>query len=365
MPVEAFENYVKGLVAATPTAQQRFLESAIRAVPTDPRVLMALWAVYTAQSLHERALASANAVSPQSSVARPARFAVALSLIELGRYDGAFQTLTVLYAAGRSAAISNALGVVQLRRPPLPGANPATFYFKRAVDEDPENTDYLFNLGYAIARSRSTAEALIWLRETVRLDAASGEAHAVMSAMLASAGRDAEAQRELELARLLGTGPALNLQALTSVVPDGLERLPSDPELNIGPRLNAAIANPAQRDQRETALFHLSNGKTLIAGHRDREAADELRRAIYLAPYDHEPHLLLGQVYHRTGQLPQAIDELKVAIWCQETAAARLALASALLDSGDVPAARTEILRARVLAPNSAEADALLRRAGQ
>jgi Flp pilus assembly protein TadD len=365
MPLDAFENYVKGLVAGTPAAQQRYLESASRVVPTDPRVLMALWSVYTAQDLHERAVAAANAVSVQSSLSRQARFAVALSLIELRRFDGAFQTLTDLHQATRSAAVSNALGVVQLRRPPLPLASPATFYFKRAVDEDPENTDYLFNLGYAHARARNTTDALTWLREAVRLDAANGEAHAVMSAVLVATGREPEAQRELELARLLGTETSLDLQTLTATVPDRLERLPPDPELNVGPRLNAAIANPAQRDQRETAEFHLASGKTLIAAHRDREAADELRRAIYLAPYDHEPHLLLGQLYHRAGQLPRAMDELKVSIWCRETAAARLALATVMIDAGDVANARVELQRARQLAPTSTEVDDLLKRANE
>ena len=99
--------------------------------------------------------------------------------------------------------------------------------------------------------------------------------------------------------------------------------------------MSAAIGNPSQRDQRETALFHLTNGRALINQRRDREATSELRRAIYLAPYEDEPHLLLGQVYQRAGQLPQAIDEFKVAIWCRETAAARIALAGALLDRGD------------------------------
>lgn len=362
--LEAFENYVKGLVAATPTAQQRFLETANRLAPGDARIQMALWSVYSAQDLHERALAAASSVPARVPQTRAARFAVALSLIELKRFDGAFQTLTALYNEDRSAVVSNALGVVQLRRPPLPGGNPPTIYFRRAVDEDPENTDYLFNLGYALARSRNTADALTWLREAVRLDAASGEAHVVMSAVLVSAGREPEAQRELELARLLGTEMSLDLQALTAVIPDGLERLPEDATLETGPRLSAAIANPAQRDQRETALFHLSHGKSLIAAERDREAADELRRAIYLAPYEPEPHLMLGQLYHRAGQLPQAIDELKVAIWAQDSAPARLALGRALLDSGDVAAARAEIQRALKLAPNSTEADDLLRRLG-
>jgi tetratricopeptide (TPR) repeat protein len=365
LPLEAFESYVKGLVASTPAVQQRFLESAIRLAPTDARILLALWQVYGAQGAHDRALASANAVAADSPLSRKARFAVALSLIDLKRYEGAYQLLTSLYSAAPSASISNAIGAVQLRRGLLPsGTNPAAVYFKRAVDSEPENTDYLFNLGYAHALAQNTAEALTWLRETVRYDAANGDAHLVMSAVLAASGRSAEGQRELELARLLGTEVDPALLTLNSRIPSGLERLPAILEVTPGPRLSTVIGNPAQRDQRETAAFHLANGRRLVVAKRDREAVQELRRAIYLSPYEDEPHLLLGEVYRRGGRLQQAIDEFKVAIWCRETAAARLQLAAALLESGERADARVEAQRALALAPNSTEARQLLQRIG-
>jgi len=50
-----------------------------------------------------------------------------------------------------------------------------------------------------------------------------------------------------------------------------------------------------------------------------------LRRAIYLVPYQDEPHLLLARLYQRGGRLTAAIEEFKVAIWCRETPAARVA----------------------------------------
>jgi Tfp pilus assembly protein PilF len=124
------------------------------------------------------------------------------------------------------------------------------------------------------------------------------------------------------------------------------------------------LAAPAQRDQLETARFHLDRGRALVAEGRDREAEPELRRSIYLAPYEDEPHLLLGRIYQRGGRLGEAIDEYKVAIWCRDSAAARIALASALIESGDRLAARTEIERALVLAPGSVEARALLQKIG-
>jgi Tfp pilus assembly protein PilF len=102
----------------------------------------------------------------------------------------------------------------------------------------------------------------------------------------------------------------------------------------------------------------------LIAQHRDREATDELRRAIYLVPSEDEPHILLGGIYQRSGQIEQAIDEFKVAIWCRETSTARVALGNALLDSGDKAGAKREAERALVLAPGSTAARDLLRRSG-
>src|SRR5262245_34662531 len=81
--LEAFENYVKGLVAATPAAQQRFLETAMARAPRDGRILTALWSVYTEQGAHDKALAAVSAVPADSPYLTRARFSVALSLIEL------------------------------------------------------------------------------------------------------------------------------------------------------------------------------------------------------------------------------------------------------------------------------------------
>lgn len=364
LALETFESYLKGLVAATPAAQQRFLETAVRQAPNDPRILMALWDVYTVQGEHERALASANAVSPDAGAYRQARFAVALSMLELRRFDGAWQALTTIYASERAAAVSSLLGVVQLRRGTSPGGNTPATYFARAVDEHPENTDYIFNLGYAHALAGNAAEALTWLREVVRFDAADGDAHRVMSALLAAAGRTTEAQRELDLARLLGgTADEAATLVLSPQVPQGLERIPALADLSSAAVLRTVVGAPAQRDQEATARFHVTNARTLLGEGRDREATSELRRAIYLSPYEEEPHRLLGGIHQRAGRLAEAVEAFTVALWCRETAEGRVALGAALLESGQREAAQREAARALVLDPGSAEARALVDRA--
>ncbi len=68
----------------------------------------------------------------------------------------------------------------------------------------------------------------------------------------------------------------------------------------------------------------------------------------------------MGRVLLRTGQIKDAIDALRIAVWSQDTAVGRVALAEALLQSEDKDGARTEANKALTLDPSLAEAKALL-----
>jgi len=320
--------------------------------------------MYASQAAHEKALAVAQAVSRQAPLDRQARFCAALSMIELRRFNDAFALLQALHGEAASPVLSNAMGVIQLRRGSTPQTGQPSYFFTRAVDEDPENSDYLFNLGYAYAKGRDVDAALYWLREQVRFDPTDGEAHLVMSQLLLASGKRVEAQREFDLARQLGTSLDPDTMALSDTLPPGLERLVGRLDRRHDVAVNAAIANPAQREQQELAAFHVARGRRLFEQDDDRAAIGELRRAIYLRPYDDEPHLLLGRIYQRGGRLREAVDEFRIAVWCRDTSIARVRLGEALLDSGDREAARQEAQRALALAPESQEAKALLARIG-
>jgi Tfp pilus assembly protein PilF len=125
-------------------------------------------------------------------------------------------------------------------------------------------------------------------------------------------------------------------------------------------RPGLAIAHSAQRDQRELASFHLDRGRRLFEKEQDRDAMAELRRAVYLSPYEAGAHLLMGRIHLRGGRPEDAIDALKISIWSDDSAAARIALAEAYLASRNSAAARTQLQRALALEPSSSEAKRLL-----
>ncbi len=361
LPFPAFENYVKGLVAAMPAAAQRFLESAMTLAPHDGRVLTALWSVYTDQGLHEKALGATSAVATDAPESNQARLNAALSLIELKRYDGAERMLTTLGKEAPSAAVWNALGIVALRRQPAATGAAATAHFARAVADQPGVTDYHFNLGYARAVAHDVAGGILALRETVRRNTADADAHLVLSALLSGAGKSTEAAREFELARVLGPSLDPAPTAVPTTVPAGLERVSSDLDRPVFTALDAEFERTLPRLGSAYGTY-LIRGQNLSKAGQDLEAAIDLRRAIYLAPNDDQAHLALGRLYQRTGRLADAIDEFKVAIWCRETALARVALGSAFLESGDRDAARREATSALAIAPESAEARDLMKR---
>jgi lipopolysaccharide biosynthesis regulator YciM len=129
-----------------------------------------------------------------------------------------------------------------------------------------------------------------------------------------------------------------------------------------GSLIDRAITNTAQRDQRELAQFHLERGRRLYEAEQDRDAAIELRRAVFLSPYEAEAQLLLGRIDLRGGRPQEAVAALKISIWSRDTPAARVALADAYLRLKDTTSAREHVQKALALDPKSAEAAAILKR---
>ena len=355
--VQVFELYVKGLLSEVPATAQAYLEQALKAAPQFDRARLALWGLHEEAGDHEKAHAAIARVAATSRWSREARFFDAISLINLKRFDDALALLRALQNEQRSAAVANAIGVAELRRSPTVQPGRATYYFSQATEIDPADGNLFFNLGYAYWLDRDPSATIYWLREAVRRNPGDGDAHFILGAALQQTGSTAEATRERELALRLSSKYA-GWDAKTpggDAVPRGLERLAE--ELNsTAARVDTMITTAGQRDQDSLARFHLDAGRRAYEREADREAIQELRRALYLSPYLAEAHLLLGRVLLRGGRVSDAIEALKIALWSEETVAAHLALAEALLQAQDRTGAKAEVDRALALDPKSSEA---------
>lgn len=364
-PLAVFEDFVKGLLAATPATAVGYLNAALTGQPAFDRARLALWDVYAEQGDHEQALAEVERVPAGSAWARRARFLGGLSQLNLKKYDEAFATFKALADAQPTPPVLNNLGVAQLRRGGAPQGGQPAHYFTRAADADPDDPDYVFNLGYAYWQDRDPQAAIFWLREAVRRNPADGDAHFVLGTALAAGGNLTESTRERELARRLSSAyEPRDRRFASEPVPKGLERVKNDVELPHARRVERTLAVTEQRDQAELATFHLDRGRRLFQQESDRDAEIELNHALYLSPYLAEGHLLLGRMHLRNGRVHDAIDAFKIALWSEETAVAHAALGEAFRQAKDLTAARAEGDRALALDPASVEARQLITRLG-
>jgi tetratricopeptide (TPR) repeat protein len=364
VPLDAFEAYVKGTLAQTAESRRLLLRQAVEKAPTFARAQLALWGVEMQLGQPEAALRAANAVPATAPLSRDARFAAARSLVELKRYDEAYTKLWGLADERFDAAVLNNLGVIQVRRGATPQTGTPAYYFTKATEQDGDDPDLFFNLGYAYALERNAEAAVYWLREAVRRDHLDGDAHYVLAAALHAHGAPAEASRERELARRLSARyeEADRAATPTESVPRGLERIKDTLEPMHMARFDRAVTDAAQREQKEMATFYVDRAKRLVAEGRNGEALTELRRALFVVPYHTEALLLSARVDLRLGQVREAVDTARIALWTQDSAEAHLVLAEALFEAKEWPAARAEAERALALDPTSRDAKALLAR---
>ena len=321
------------------------------------RARLAVWDLQNDASEHQKALDAVGGIRPENRYAREGRFRAAVSLLNLKRYDEALQVLRAMDTEQPSAAVANAIGVTELRRSASPPPGRATYYFNEAAKRDPVDGDLFFNLGYAYWLDKDAKAAVYWLREAVRRAPGDGDAHFILGVALQQLGQPAEATRERELATRLSSKYA-GWQPKTpgaDPIPRGLERL-HEALSSARPRVDDVLLSAGQRDQEQLAAFHLDAGRRAFQREADREAIDELRRALYLSPYLAEAHLLLGRLYLRGGRPAEAVEALKIALWSEETVAAHVWLAEAYIQVQDQAAARAEVDRALALDPASAEA---------
>jgi predicted Zn-dependent protease/TolB-like protein len=376
--LDAFEHYIRGLLANDDEPRLRELREASRLEPAWPDPYFALGQTYFTRNDCTTALSFLSHVPPAHDRYVEALFSTGVCRLQLNQPDRAEDVFTSLQTslngnakgeqpAGASGAdlpeILNNLAVAHARRGKTTEAQAE---LRRATDLDPDEDDYPFNLGLLALQSADFTAAAAAFRDASERKPENPEDRALLVQSLEKAGKKSEADQERESAAE-ALGPNALQSAHVDVKPDATFRLARiRTELDTTAlRLEIAASGSAASSSAsgaaiESAASHIRRGRQeLTAGHLDA-SENEFRGVLRTEPANAAAHRGLGEIAHRRGKLADAVKELQASLDARDSALVRTMLARIYLEQKKPDLARAEVQRALKLAPNYSEAKQLL-----
>ena len=367
--LDAFEHYIRGLLANDDDAKIRELREAARLDPEWPDPAFALGQAYYARRDCDQALPWLARVPAGNSLSAEAMFTTGVCRLRLNQPDKAEETFVALennlksdlVAGAELPEVLNNLALAQARRG---NTTAAASGLLRALDLDPEEDDYPFNLGLLYLRGSDATTAAKYFREASDRAPENPEDRAMLVYALEKTGSKAEASEERNSA-----AETLGPNALPVVKPESLAKLDrvaaeldtTTLQLQIASRdvnLSAGTAAIAAGTTSVSALVRRGR-QELAAGRLDAAEAD-FRAALSAAPNDPSAHRGMAEVLRRRSKRSEAVEELQTALSERDSAVDRTTLARIYLEQKRTDLAKAELEKALKLAPNYSEARQLL-----
>ncbi len=352
--LDALENYVRGILATTAAERLRHYREAVRLNPEYAQAWLELGKTYYAQRAYEPAISALGEVQQSTSmsglmsgaVAREANFYLGLAAYARGDFAKSASAFGFVAARLPLAEVYNNLGVVAARR----GHNPKTAadYFERAIQNDPSDADYHFNLGVTLMQAGDRAGAARELRAALDHRPNDPEARTFLDSLAPPAG---------------GIVPSSE----ASKAPlDRVERIKQNYEEDAFRQMTTQIGSWAEErfarsDPHAHARFHIELGKELLAHGFSTEAEAEFRHAATVDPSSTTPLTALAEDYEARGDAREARAQAEAALRIRESADAYVILARLDLRENRMEAAAQNIDRALQLEPGNAAGQDLKR----
>jgi tetratricopeptide (TPR) repeat protein len=194
--VDAVENYVRGLLSASPEQRQRLFLQAARLDEHYSQPCFQLGKAYWEKKDYKQAEIWLARVSRSDQHYLEAQFFLGLSHYRTGDFAGAEQAFQIVAANVPLNEVYNNLGAAQARRSEFPAAIAS---FQKALEGDSSDPDYHFNLGYTLWRSGKPSAALESFRAAVERNPADTEANTMLARALSQASPAAKGEDRLRL----------------------------------------------------------------------------------------------------------------------------------------------------------------------
>ncbi|MFY9903724.1 MAG: tetratricopeptide repeat protein [Terriglobales bacterium] len=333
MRLDALENYVRGTLAATAGEKAQRYREAARINPGYSEAWLELGKAYYAEGDYEPAMAALGEIQASAAAAREANFYLGLAAYAHGDFARAENAFEFVAARLPLAEVYNNLGVVAARR----GQKKAADYFERAIQNDPSDADYHFNLAVTLAQAGDHSDAARELRATLDRRPDDSEAKSTLDSLAPVAG---------------------HIVASSATTKLGAERIKRDYEEDAFREMTTQMGSWAEQrfalsDPQTHARYHVELGKELLAHGFTTEAEAEFQHAAAVDPSSTAPLTALAEDYDERGDAREARAEAEASLRIRESAEAYLILARLDLREDRMEAAAQDVTRVLQLEPGN------------
>jgi tetratricopeptide (TPR) repeat protein/TolB-like protein len=349
--LNGFENYIRGIVEAEPAERIRHLKIAVAENPTYSPAWLALGMTYFSEQQFDASAAALGHMRKNDPAALEAEFYRGLAFFYTGHYQDAEEAFAFVAGQLPLPEVVNDQGVAASRRGHDGGA-----LFQEAINGDPHDPDYDFNLAIALARRGDTRNALSAVAQALKLRPQDSEALALQTMLQqpnAPAVVPASVQSDSENGSAAQGRRNLPLERIKRSYNDASFRQAAS-EME---EMEAQHLTSLPPDQQAATLS--KNGKAYLGRGLMLEAEREFQLALAASGNDAEAHAGLAEVRRRNGDNAQARAEAQTSIKLRPNAEAWLTLARLDRTEHHLPAAREDVDHALQVDPNNSDARGL------
>ena len=153
--LDVLENYIRGLLAPAPEQKEKYFTQAARLDPDFSPPAYELGKIHFEQKNYREAAEWLEHVGPSENHYREATFFLGFARYQAGDFEAARKAFQTVSQKVPISTVWNNLGAAESRQN-LPQAVDT---FRKALDQDPSDPDYHFNLGYALFKKGDFAAA--------------------------------------------------------------------------------------------------------------------------------------------------------------------------------------------------------------
>lgn len=358
--LDAFENFIRGVVASGTADKIRYLKAAVAINPQYAQPILLLAKTYFAAHEYEQAALWFAKLPSADPAASEANFLLGLCEYHLGHFDKAAEAFKATAERVPLTEVLNNIGAAESRRG---RQRDAADYFQKAVAADPSDPDYHFNLAVALYRKGDLTGAQRQLRETLNRRPNDTEARQFQESLAASSAASPVASPVTSPT----TSPTASSVATARPVPitPPLPRIKRNYDESSYRQLavelqNAIEASIGKAKPSARATLHVERAREFLANGAAGEAENQFREALNQEPAN--PNALAGLAHALLLQnkFSQARHTAAAALGLRPSAEAYLVIARADLHDNNNDAARQNLQKALALEPNSNDAKALV-----